>query len=211
MDNYYAKYVIGTTTSKEEAGKLLGADNIIGDVYKVVTKLNESDHIAKVVNRFGDSPIKFDYCVSKEIALNEAKGFQTYAILTTVGFLQKEGEGDYFAEFIIISFPKSELNIFSVYVDEISSAVKKHQRPEVDLRASEVEEIIINKGHFISKKSHPRLEKKKGQVILKSQVRLSDKLVEQGRKKNPGCYIFGWLFLLATVALVVLLIMKVVR
>ena len=210
MDNYYGTYAIGTPTSKEEAGRLLGADNIIGDVYKVVCNINDGNHEAKVVNRFGNSPAVFDAQVSRELALNEAKGFRTYAILTCVGFTQNEGDGDYWAEFAVVSFPKGEIETFSVYVDEVSQAIINHKRPEVDLSADEVQQIILNEGHFVSNTTHPKLEKKKGQVILKSQVKLSDKLVEQGRKKNPGCYIFGWLFLLAFVALIVLLIMKVI-
>ena len=210
MDTYYATYAIAKPTSKEEAGRLLGADNIIGDVYKVVTKIKGGSHEAKVVNRFGNTPAVFDADVSRQLALNDAKGFKTYAVLTCVGFTQTEGDGDYWAEFAVVSFPESELETFSVYVDEVSQAVKNNKRPEVDLAADEVQQIIENRGHFISNTTHPKLEKKKGQVILKSQVKLSDKLVEQGRKKNPGCYIFGWLFLLAFIALIVMVIMKVI-
>ena len=210
MDNYYGKYAISKPTSKEEAGRLLGADNIIGDVYKVVCSINNGNHEAKVVNRFGNIPAVFDEGVSRELALNDAKGFRTYAVLTCVGFTQTKGDGDYWAEFAVVSFPKSDIKTFSVYVEEVSQAVKNHRRPEVDLGIDEVQQIIVNDGHFVSNTTHPKLEKKKGQVILKSQVKLSDKLVEQGRKKNPGCYIFGWLFLLVFIALIMLVVMKVI-
>ena len=210
MDNYYATYAIAKPTSKEEAGRLLGADNIIGDVYKVVCEIKGGKNVAKVVNRFGNTPAVFNEEVSRQLALNDAKGFRTYAVLTCVGFTQDESEGNYWAEFAIVSFPDSELETFSVYVDEVSQAVKDHRRPEVNLGSEEVKKVIENKGRYVSTSTHPKLEKKKGQVILKSQVKLSDKLVEQGRKKNPGCYIFGWLFLLAVVALIVLIIMKVI-
>ena len=209
MDNYYGKYAIGKPTSKEEVGRLLGADNIIGDVYKVITELKNGIYQAKVVNRFGNIPAVFNDEVSRELALNEAKSFKTYAILTCVGFTQTEGDGEYWAEFAIISFPESEIEKFSVYVNEISKAVKNHKRPEIDLEANEVNQILENEGHFVSNVTHPKIEKKKGQVILKSQVKLSDKLIEEGRNRNPGCFIFGWLFLLAVVGLIVLVFMKV--
>lgn len=211
MDNYFGTYAIGKATSKEEAGKLLGADNIIGDVYKVGTKLSDGKHVARVINRFGNSPVDFCEDISREIALCEAKGFITYAILTCVGFTQIKNDGEYWSEFIIISFPEKDLDIFSVYVENLSNEVKNYKRPEVDLKAEEVEEIIKNKGNYVSLTQQPKLDKIKGQVILKSRVKLSEKLIEQGRKKNPGCYIFGWLFLLAAVALIILIIKAIFK
>ncbi len=206
MENYYATYTIATPTSKEEAGKLLSADNIIGDVYKVVTEISGTKHEAKAVNRFGDSPVQFNQEVSKELSLNEIKGMMTYAILTCVGFIQEEKDGNYWAEFIVISFPKNQLNIFVNYVDEISKAIKKNRRPNVNLSQSEITEVINNNGKYISSSKQPQIKKAKGQVILKSRVRLTDSLVEQGRKKNPGCYIFGWLFLLGFIALLIFIV-----
>ena len=211
MDNYYGTYAIGKATSKEEAGKLLGADNVIGDVYKVETRLTDGKHVARVINRFGNSPVEFSEGISREIALCETKGFVTYAILTCVGFTQIKNDGEYWAEFIIISFPKKDLDIFSVYVDNLSKEVKDYKRPEVDLKAEEVEEIIKNKGDYISLTQHSKIDKIKGQVILKSRVKLSEKLIEQGRKKNPGCYIFGWLFLLVVIALIILIVKAIFK
>ena len=208
MDNYYGTYAIGKSTSKEEAGRLLGADNIIGDVYKVECDIIDGKHEARVINRFGDAPVVFNYRVSRELSLNKSKGFKTYAILTCVGFTQNEGDGNYWAEFAIISFPECHLEIFAVYVDEVSKAVKNNRRPEVELSAEDVQQIISSKGKFVPNKVHSKIEKKKGQVILKSQVKLSDKLIEQGRQKNPGCYIFGWGFLLFLIVLIVFLIKK---
>ena len=45
--------------------------------------------------------------------------------------------------------------------------------------------------------------REKGTVILKSRQKVSEKLIEQGRQKNIGCYIVSWLFLLGVVALLV--------
>lgn len=203
MDNYFATYTIATPSLKEEAGKLLGADNIIGDIYKVTTKIQGTRHVAKAVNRFSDSPVQFNEEISKKLSLNEAKDMITYAILTCVGFTQKGNDGNYWAEFILVSFLKKEIETFSVYVDELSKAIKNNKRPKVDLSSNEVEQIIINKGKYISSSKEPQIEKKNGQVILKSRVKLSDTLIEQGRKKNPGCYIFGWVFLLGFIALLI--------
>ena len=36
---------------------------------------------------------------------------------------------------------------------------------------------------------------------MKSRRKMSEKLIEQGRKGNKGCYAVSWLFLLALVAL----------
>ena len=209
LDNYFGTYAIGKPTTKEEAGRLLGADNIIGDIYKIVTDMKDGKHLARVVNRFGNTPCYFNNEFSKQLSLNEAKGFRNYAILTCVGFTQNEKEGEHWAEFAIISFPENEIRTWSVFVDEVSKEVKKDRRPEVDLSIEDVQTVIQNKGHFLPTSQHPKIEKKRGQIILKSRVKLTDMMIEQGRKKNPGCYIVGWMFLLGTVALIVLMIKNI--
>ena len=35
---------------------------------------------------------------------------------------------------------------------------------------------------------------------MKSRRKMSEKLIEQGRKGNKGCYVVSWLFLLLVVA-----------
>lgn len=209
MDTYFGTYTIGKPTTEEEAGRLLGADNIIGDIYKIVTEMKDGKHVAKVLNRFGNTPCQFNEEVSKQLSLNEAKGFRNYAILTCVGFTQNEQEGEHWAEFAVISFPESEIETWSVFVDEVSKAVKNDRRPEVDLSLDDVLNVISQKGHFVPTSQHPKIEKKRGRIILKSRVKLTDKMIEQGRNKNPGCYVLGWVFLLAAVALIVFLIKRI--
>ena len=171
--------------------------------------MKDGKHLARVVNRFGNTPCYFNKEVSKQLSLNEAKGFRNYAILTCVGFTQNKKEGEHWAEFAIISFPEIEIKTWSVFVDEVSKAVKKDRRPEVHLSLTDVQNIINNKGCFVPAAQHPKIEKKRGQIILKSRVKLTDRLIEQWRKKNPGCYIVGWMFLLGTVALIVLMIKNI--
>lgn len=206
MDNYYGKYVVGLPTSSEEAAKLMNADNVIGDIYKIKCEMKDGQHRAVVINRFGDSPCYFKPTLSRELALNEAKGFITYAILTIVGFTTSDTGENYWAEFALISYPKFNQETFSIFIKEVSKAIKSDKRVEVDLTKDQLDLVIKNNGHFVPTTIHPKPKKKRGQVILKSRVKLTDKMVEQGRKKNPGCYVLGWVFLLAVVALFVLLV-----
>ena len=37
---------------------------------------------------------------------------------------------------------------------------------------------------------------------MKSHRKMSEKMIEQGRKGNKGCYVVSWLFLLLLIALV---------
>lgn len=39
---------------------------------------------------------------------------------------------------------------------------------------------------------------------MKGRRKMSEKLIEQGRKGNKGCYIVSWIFILAVVALALL-------
>lgn len=212
MDNYFGKYVRGFAVNSEQAAKLMNADNIIGDIYKVKCEMVNGKHRAVVLNRFGETPVFFDSETSREIAINQAKGFLTYAILTLVGFTTKHSEEEedssenYWAEFAVISFPDLEKEAFTRFVEIISKSVKKNRRPEVALSEEDIKKVISSNGDFLPVATHPKPEKVKGQVLMKSRVSLTEMMVEEGRKKNPGCYIFGWLFLLVFVALFILLI-----
>lgn len=210
MDNYFGKYAIATPASKEEAAKLLNSDNVIGDIYDVICT-QEDGHRAYVLNRFNDKPAYFNKDDSRTLAVNEAAGMVSKAILTLVGFTEGAGnETNYWAQFALISYPKSKEEIYKNYVAKVSDSIKHDRRPEVALSAAEVRELEDANGHWRSDKVVPLPEKKKGTAFIKTHVSLSDKMVEEGRKNNPGCYIFGWAGLLAVVGLFVLLIAKII-
>ena len=46
-------------------------------------------------------------------------------------------------------------------------------------------------------------QKAKGTAIMKSKRSLNERMIEQGRKGNIGCYIVSWAFFFALVALAV--------
>ena len=75
-------------------------------------------------------------------------------------------------------------------------------RPEVDLGEQGVKQILESNGTWSPAKTVPLPTKKPGTVIMKGRRKMSEKLIEQGRKGNKGCYVVSWVFILAVVALV---------
>ena len=74
-------------------------------------------------------------------------------------------------------------------------------RPEVDLGEQGVKQILESNGTWSPAKTVPLPTKKPGTVIMKGRRKMSEKLIEQGRKGNKGCYVVSWVFILAVVAL----------
>lgn len=210
MDNYFGTYAIATPSSKDEAAKLINSDNVIGDIYDVVCETVDGQHRAYVLNRFNDKPCYFKKELSRTLAVNEASGLETKAFLTLVGFTEGVNEEtNYWAQFAIISYPKAKVEIYKKFCEVISDSLKHNRRPDVDLNAKEVETLEAANGDWRPDKVVPLPEKKKGTAFIKTRVSLTDQMVEQGRKNNPGCYIFGWGFMLLIIALFVFLTAKV--
>ena len=65
-------------------------------------------------------------------------------------------------------------------------------RPEVDLGEQGVKQILESNGTWSPAKTVPLPTKKPGTVIMKGRRKMSEKLIEQGRKGNKGCYVVSW-------------------
>lgn len=72
-------------------------------------------------------------------------------------------------------------------------------RPEVELGEQGVAKVVESKGSWAPAKHVPFPEKETGTAIMKSRRKMSEKLIEQGRKGNKGCYAVSWAFLLLLV------------
>ena len=213
MDNYFAKYVRGFANNKEQAAKLFNSDNIVGDLFQIKTNIKDGKHTSSIYNKFGESPVFFNEEISREIEILKSKNMNIVGILSLVGFSEdksEERESNYWAEFLIIAYPKNYSEEFNNFVNNASKKLSNGTRPDVSLNKQEVEKVISTKGQWFPSKTKKMPKKEKGTVFLRTRKTFKDRIIEQGRKKNIGCYIVSWVFLLLFVTFLIYFISRIV-
>ena len=204
MEDYYFKIIKAFPINKEDSGYLLGADNIIGDEYFISFE-NNNDIVAKLTNRFYKTPLQFNHNDSRELYLIKNKGVNLRAYLSLVGFSEGNGNNNYWAEFFIIGFKKSKLKADTQFFSILSNKLAEGIKPDLNLSKVQIEKFYLDNSFFPS--ACMKFQKpEKGTVYLKKRKKLSENFIEMARKRNIGCYIFGWAFLLLFVALSILTI-----
>lgn len=203
MENYFGRYERFSVPEKKDAGILLGADNMVGDVYDIRCDIEDGVHIARLLNRFGQEPGCLDANVSREVSLLQAKGLICKAILSFVAFTDHPDDGHYWGEVALICYNPAYEAAFLKFITAVSDRMGDGIRTKIDFGAEGVDHIIASDGEWIPKQTVPMPNKSKGMAIMKSHRKISDKLIEQGRRGNKGCYVISWVFLLAVVALII--------
>lgn len=188
------------TRSKKDAAVLLGADNLIGDVFEVVFKVEDGNTTAWLKNRFDDTIGYFNEEATNKLRLLNARGWTIKAILALVAYTDAPEPGCYWGEAALICYDPAYEKPLKTFIAGISKRFSEGFRPEIDLGEQGVQQIIDSEGSWTPAKSVPLPKKKPGTVIMKSRQKLSEKLIEQGRKGNKGCYFISWIFLLGLVA-----------
>lgn len=207
MTEYFGKYAKFHAASSEDAAKLLGADNMIGDIYDVDLRMQDGKHRAWLSGRYGDIGY-LDEADSQEMALLAAKDMVLKAVLSFVAFTSTDDGGSYWGEVGLICFAKPDEEAFSNFLRGISRLCGDGLRPRLDFGAEGAKKIVDSNGEWLpaDRVSMPKPES--GMAILKKRRRLMDKAIEQGRTGNKGCYVVSWAFMLAVVTLVVWIVLR---
>lgn len=203
MENYFGKYARFEVPVKKDAGLLLGADNMVGDIYDIECQLTDGFHTAYLVNRFNQRPGCFNAETSREISLLQTKGLVCKAVLSFVAFTDHPDEGHYWGEVALICYDPTYETAFLKFITAVARRMGDGLRTKVDFGAEGVERIVASDGEWIPTQTVSMPDKSKGMAIMKSRRKISDKLIEQGRRGNKGCYIVSWAFLLIVVALLI--------
>jgi len=203
MERYFGTYQTFRTASRQEAAALLGSDNLVGDEYTIDCVLEEGEHKAWMVNRFGARVGYFDPGFSRELSLKKAQDMTLVAILSFVAFSEQPEPGEYWGQAAVLGYTPREKAVFEPFVQGIANLMGKGIRPQVDFEGRAVDQIIENRGQWLPDNREPMPEKRKGMAILKRKRSFTDGLVEQGRKGNKGCYFLSWPLMLGLVALIV--------
>lgn len=204
MNDYFGRYVDFHTASKKEAGQLLGADNMIGDVLAIECGMEDGAHRAWLVNRFGQRIGMLNADDSRELSLVSARGLRMRAVLSFIAFTDHPGEGFYWGQVALICFGKAHEEAFGRFIEKVSRRMGDNVRTAVDLGPDTVARIVESEGEDLPDKTVPMPKKEKGTAIIKCRRSVTDKLIETGRSGNKGCFIASWIFLLALVTILVL-------
>lgn len=200
MSDYFGHYENFEAVSKKEAAQLLGADNLVGDIYEIENEIIDKEHRAWLISRFGKRVGYFKPKVSRELGVKAAQGMTCRAILCFVAFTDHPDDGHYWGEVALICFNPAYAAAFEKFIANISKRIGDGVRPAIDLDGKSIQQIIDSNGEWAPTQNLPLRKNDKGTAIIKSRRSISDKLIEQGRAGNKGCYIVSWIFLLVLVA-----------
>lgn len=200
MDTYYGTYARFDTASKKDASTLLGADNLVGDTFDIVFVTEDKQSIAWIQNKFGAKIGFFDKDVTRQLSILNARGWTLQAVLSFVAYTDSPEPGHYWGEMALICYDPAYAQEFSSFITTVAHLMSDGIRPDLELSESGIAQVIESKGSWSPSKRTPMPEKKTGTVIMKSRRKMSEKMIEQGRKGNKGCYFASWAFLLIAVA-----------
>ena len=203
MDRYFGTYQRFDTVSEKEAGYLLNADNLVGDPFEIDIVFEDKTRVAWIINKFGKKIGFFDENFSRQLALMEAKGWVLSAYLSYIAYTEETEGGVYWGEMAVVCYEQQVKNHMTVFTNWLASKLQDGVRPRIDFDKSAVDKLINSKGKWQPEQTHPLLKPEKGTVIMKDSLSLGDKVIEQGRKGNMGCYMASWAFIVAIVGLIV--------
>lgn len=203
MARYFGTYADFETVSKKDAAALLGADSMVGDVFDIEFELANGVTKAWLVSRFGERVGYFDPNTSRKLNLAKADGLTCKAVLSFVAFTNRSDEGRYWGSAAIICYKPAYNDEFSKFIAAVSKKIADDVRPRVDFDNEAVDKIIESGGAWMPSQTVSIPSGDKGMAIIKRRRSVTDKLIEQGRARNKGCYVASWAVLLAVVVLVV--------
>ena len=207
---YFGSYARFSTKNKSEGALLVGADHLVGMEYSVDFVVENGKTTAWAKNRYGKNIGFFDDQVTYRLDVMRGRGWSMFAVLSAVGFTDPSDEVDegfYWGEVALFACPPRYEEETRAFMGRVAESLIKGKRPNVDLSSSSIDAMLAAKGDWLPEQMLPTPKKEKGTAILKSSQTLSEKLIEQGRAGNKGCYVVSYAFI-AIVVVAILLIAK---
>ena len=76
-------------------------------------------------------------------------------------------------------------------------------RPEINLGEQAISKVIESNGTWKPDMRSRRPKSENGTVVMKSQRKMSESLIEKGRAGNIGCYIVSIAFIIVVIAVII--------
>ena len=205
-EGFYARF---DTPSKKQGSLLMGADNIVGNDYTVEFRNEDGRIVAWLRNKFDAEIGYFNVDGSRKLQLANARGQKIRALLSFVAYTDTPEPGLYWGEMAVFCFNPAYEKEMNAFIDRIAKSLGEGVRPNIDLGSSAVRKIFDEPG-WIPKETVPLPKKETGMAVLKDHQSISEKMVEQGRANNRGCYIVSWAFIAIVVVAIVLVVFNLV-
>ena len=203
-EGFYARF---DTPSKKVGSLLMGADNLVGNDYTIELRNEDGRVVAWLKNKF-DVEIGFlDVEGSRKVQLAHARGQKTRVLLSFVAYSDMPDPGHYWGEMAVICFNPAYEKEMGAFADRVAKRLAEGVRPAIDLRSGAVKKIF-EEPDWMPSDTVPLPNKDKGMAILKDHQSMSEKMIEQGRAKNRGCYVVSWAFIVLVVIAIVLVVMN---
>lgn len=197
-DVYFGDYARFSTADKNVGALLAGPDNAIGDIGEIEFVLDENKQdIAWLKNRFGKLVGKLDGPTSHRLAILKAKGWNVLYVLSFVAFSEKpdSSQNSYWGEVAIIAFSPRVAKEFLEFLNSFVKKASAGERPNPALTDAEVNQILSNPSSWTPSQKIPLPAMDANTILVKDTRSMHDKLLDQGRNKNPGCYLISWAFI----------------
>lgn len=203
-EGFYARF---ETPSKKVGSLLMGADNIVGNDYKVEFKNEDGRVVAWLSNKF-DAEIGFmDAEGSRKLQLAHARGQSIRLLLSFVAYSDLPDPGLYWGEMAVFCFNPAYEKEIGAFIDKVAVRLADGVRPAISLGSSAIKKLFDDPEWFPSD-TVPLPKKEKGMAVLKDRQSMSEKMIEQGRAKNRGCYAVSWVFIALVVIGIIFLVVS---
>lgn len=196
---FYARF---DTVSKNEGALLMNADNIVGNDYSVFFKTEDNKVVAWLKNKFDAEVGFFDADTSRKLQLAKAREQSIRAILSFVAYSDTPDPGCYWGQMALFCFNSAYADEFNAFVDRCAAKISEGIRPDINLGSQAIRKIF-EEPEWLPSETVSLPKKESGSAILKSHQSMSEKMIEQGRARNLGCYIVSWAFIALIVVAVI--------
>ena len=207
QDVYSGEYV--KFFAHDEKGiDFMGADNLIGDRYTIDIRDEGTTYRAYLVNRFGKEIGYLEDRIVRSIQLSQAKGWETPAFLSFVAFTEgkdEENPGYYWGQMAVLQYDPRIKEQMASFEETLAKKMADGGRPQVDFGQQSIEKLTGDSSRFpTDKAAMPKM--RKGSAVVKDHRTPNERLIEQSRKGNKGCYVISYAFIIAVIVGIVFLL-----
>lgn len=194
-EGFYARF---DTPSKQVGSMLMGPDTLVGDDLKVEFSTEDGRIVVDLKNKFDAEVGSLDVEGSRTLQIARGRGFDVRVLLSFVAYSDLPEPGHYWGEVAVICFNPAYAEETNAFVDRIAQRLAEGVRPILDLGV-EAAQKILDEPEWIPSDTVPLPKKEQGMAVLKDQRSISEKMIEQGRAGNKGCYAVSIAFIVVVV------------
>ncbi len=194
-DTFYGTYIRFTTNSNSEGALLTGADNLVGDELSFAFEQDEKGNDCVILsNKFGKRIGKLAPEETSHLQVLSARGWTIRMVLSLVVAAQGQDGIDYWGEVLLLCNDARNNDAFDVFATNVKTMLQEGIRPNIDLGTQGINQVIKSNGNWKPTQRAPKPKLNKKEVILKDKLSAKEKLIEDGRKGNRGCFFVSVVF-----------------